>query len=169
MQTHSLCAMPSAPLRCALLVVMLLARVVSAQVSGSIAGYVHDPSGAAVPNTTVTATMVEQKTSRSTKTNDEGFYNFVGLPNGHYQVGFEASGFEQQVQSGLELTVNQNLRVDAALALGAVGSHVTVGASAPLVDTVSPELSGLIDDRRVVDLPLNGRNVIGLAAILPGV
>ena len=53
MQTHALCAMPSARLRCALLVVMLLARVVSAQVSGSIAGYVHDPSGAAVPNTTV--------------------------------------------------------------------------------------------------------------------
>ena len=169
MQTQNTRTMSCAPLLCALLLVVLISQVALSQVSGSIAGYVHDPSGAAVPNASVTATMVEQRTTRTTKTNDEGFYSFVAMPNGHYEIAFEASGFEQQVQSGVELTVSQNLRVDAALALGAVGSHVTVGASATLVDTVSPALSGLIDDRRVVDLPLNGRNVIGLAAILPGV
>ena len=162
-------AMSLASIFCALILLTLITPVLSAQVSGSIAGYVHDPSGAAVPNANVTATMVEQRSSRSTKSNSEGYYNFVGLPNGHYELAFEANGFEQQVHFGLELTVSQNLRVDAALALGAVGSHVTVGGSAPLVDTVSPEISGLIDDRRVVDLPLNGRNVIGLAAVLPGV
>lgn len=158
-----------APMPYVLLLALLITRFGSAQVSGSIVGYVRDPSGAAVPNTTVTATMVEQQTSRSIKTNDEGFYDFVGMPSGHYEIAFEANGFDQQVHSGLELTVSQNLRVDAALSLGSVGSHVTIGAAAPLVDTVSPALSGLIDDRRVVDLPLNGRNVIGLAAILPGV
>lgn len=139
------------------------------QVFGNISGYVRDPSSAPVPNATVTAKMVEQQTSRSVSTSSDGFYNFVALPTGTYEITFEAGGFQKQVRTGIELTVNQNVRVDAALALGSVETQVTVGAAAPLVDTVSPTLSGLIDDRRVVDLPLNGRNVIGLARVLPGI
>src|SRR6185436_16194021 len=80
-----------------------------------------------------------------------------------------AGGFQKQVRTGVELSVKQNLRVDAELTLGSVETQVTVEATASLVDTSSPTLSGLIDDRRVVDLPLNGRNVMGLARILPGV
>ncbi|HWB98808.1 MAG TPA: carboxypeptidase-like regulatory domain-containing protein, partial [Bryobacteraceae bacterium] len=158
-----------APLPHAVLLILLATRFLSGQVSGNIAGYVRDPSGAGIPNASVTATMIEQQTSRTITTNEEGFYNFVGMPNGHYQITFEAKGFDRQVHSNLELTVHQNLRVDARLSLGAVGAQLTVDASAPLVDTISPTLSGLIDDRRVVDLPLNGRNIVGLAAILPGV
>jgi hypothetical protein len=137
--------------------------------TGNITGYLRDASGAAIPGGTVTARMVEQQFVRTTQSNPEGFYNFIGLPPGTYELTYESQGFQKQVQTGVELTVNQNLRTDATLQVGAVETQVTVEATAPLVDTTSPTLSGLIDDRRVVDLPLNGRNVIGLARILPGV
>jgi carboxypeptidase family protein/TonB-dependent receptor-like protein len=153
----------------ALLSALLSVRTAPAQSAGNISGYVKDVSGAVVASVTVIAVMEEQQTSRTAQTNTDGFYSFVGLPPGHYRLSFEAKGFETQVRSGLELTVGQELRVDAGLTVGSVQTKVDVTAAAPLVDTISPTLSGLIDDRRVVDLPLNGRNVIGLAAILPGV
>ena len=113
--------------------------------------------------------MAQQQSSRSVQSNAEGYYTFVALPPGSYEISFEAQGFKKQVRSGVELTVNQNVRLDAALEIGSVDTQVSVEASAPLVDTVTPTLSGLVDDRRVVDLPLNGRNVISLARIIPGV
>lgn len=153
-----------------LLITALSVVPVAAQVAtGNIAGYVRDSSGAAIPDVTVTARMVEQQAVRTSRSNPEGFYTLAALPPGKYEMTFEAQGFQRQTQTGLELTVGQNLRVDSALEVGSVETQITVGAQAPLVDTNSPTLSGLIDDRRVVDLPLNGRNVIGLARILPGV
>ncbi len=141
-----------------------------AQVStGNISGYVKDTSGAAIPTVTVTAKMVEQQTNRTAQTNSEGFYDLLALPPGTYEMTFEVNGFQKQTETGLELTVGQNLRVDSTLQVGSVETQVTVGAHAPLVDTTSATLSGLIDDQRIVDLPLNGRNIMGLAAILPGV
>jgi hypothetical protein len=141
-----------------------------AQVStGNISGYVKDTSGAAIPTVTVTAKMVEQQTNRTAQTNSEGFYDLLALPPGTYEMTFEVNGFQKQTEIGLELTVGQNLRVDSTLQVGSVETQVTVGAQAPLVDTTSATLSGLIDDQRIVDLPLNGRNIMGLAAILPGV
>ena len=117
----------------------------------------------------VTARMTEQQSTSKVKTNTDGSYDLLALPPGDYEIVFEAAGFRRQVRSGIELTLNQNLRVDAQLEVGSVETQVTVTGTAPLVDTVSPVLSGLIDDRRVVDLPLNGRNVMSLAGILPGV
>jgi hypothetical protein len=139
------------------------------QTTGSISGFVKDPAGAAVPSVKIEARMAEQQATFKALTNSEGFYDFVAIPPGNYAIVFEAAGFHREVRSGVELTINENLRVDADLQVGAVETQVTVTGTAPLVDTVSPVLSGLIDDRRVVDLPLNGRNVISLAGILPGV
>jgi hypothetical protein len=157
------------PLLLALLIAFVSAGAVEGQAVGNISGYVKDASGAVIPGVSVTAVMSEQKTSRAAQADGQGFYNFVGLLPGHYDVSFQQQGFETQVRSGLELTVGQDLRVDAALTVGSTQTKVDVGTTAPLVETTSSTLSGLIDDRRVVDLPLNGRNVIGLAAILPGV
>ena len=80
---------------------------------------------------------------------------------------FEVTRFQKQVQTGLRLTVGQNFRVDGTLQIGSVQNEVTVGTQAPLVDTTAATLSGLIDDQRVQDLPLNGRNVIGLDQFFP--
>jgi hypothetical protein len=151
--------------------VLLIGLVLDAraQVRGTISGYVTDQSAAAVPGATVTVTLVEQNVSRTTETNTEGFYNFEALLPGTYNLSAEKSGFQRLVQTGVALTVNQNVRLDLRLQLGAVTQSVTVMGEAPLVDTRSAAVSGLVDDRRVVDLPLNGRNVIALAATLPGV
>src|SRR3954469_18788791 len=153
-----------------LVCILFAAMPVFGQIStANISGYVKDSSGSAIAGANVTARMVEQQVVRNTQANAEGFYNFTALPPGTYELTFENPGFQKQVQHGVQLTVNQNLRVDSTMQVGTVETAVNVEATAPLVDTVSPTLSGLIDDRRVVDLPLNGRNVIGLARILPGV
>ena len=152
-------------------VLLILALVPAglAQSTGNISGYVRDSSGAPLPHASVTAVMTEQQTKRREVTDAQGFYSFVALPAGHYTITFEAKGFEGEVRSGVELTVSQNARVDGQLAVGAVQSEVHVTSTVPLVDTTSNTLSGLIDDRRVVDLPLNGRNIMSLAETLPGV
>src|SRR5712691_6308160 len=123
--------------------------------TAGISGYVKDSSTAAIPNVAVTAKMLEQQTTRVTQTGSDGHYNFLAVPPGTYEIAFEAKGFKKQVYTGVDVTVNQNLRVDASLEVGSIETQVTVTSTAPLVDTSSPTLSGLIDDRRVVDLPLN--------------
>src|SRR5215813_8661186 len=173
-RTHGRSARRESPLwvltLLALLTMALAVVPAGAQVAtGNIVGYVKDATGAAIPDVTVTAKMVEQQATRTTRTNAEGFYNLLSLPPGKYELTFEVKGFQKQSQTGLELTVGQNLRVDSALQLGSVETQVTVDSQAPLVDTTSATITGLIDDQRVQDLPLNGRNVIALARILPGV
>jgi hypothetical protein len=155
----------------AFLLFLLLALVPStfAQGIGTISGYVRDPSGAVVTGASVTAVMNEQHTTRTVVTDAQGFYNFLALLPAHYTLTFEAPGFQRQVQSDVELTVSQNLRSDAQLKIGQVQTEVNVTSAATLVDTTSSTLSGLVDDNRMVDLPLNGRNVMSLAALLPGV
>ena len=154
---------------CFVLLLLSIVPLATAQGTGNISGYVRDASGAAVPGTTVTAVMNEQQTTRTQQTDAQGFYNFVALPSGHYTITFSASGFKKEIRSGVELTVSQNARADAQLTVGAVQTEVKVSSTVALVDTTSNTLSGLVDDRRVVDLPLNGRNVMSLAGILPGV
>src|SRR5690349_12560685 len=102
-------------LEVALLMVMG-AGFASAQVAtGNISGYVKDSSGAVVPNAAVTAKMVAQDAVRTTKTDAEGFYSLLSLPPGQYEMTFELTGFQKQIQTGLQLTVGQNLRVDGTL------------------------------------------------------
>src|SRR5690242_2337566 len=93
---------------------------VSGQTTGRISGFVRDPAGAAIPSVNVTARMTEQQSSSKTTTNTEGFYDFVALPPGSYELVFEANGFRRQVRSGVDLTINQNVRVDAALEVGSI-------------------------------------------------
>jgi hypothetical protein len=140
-----------------------------AQTTGTISGLVTDPSGATVPDAKVMATFVQQNTSRTTQSNAEGYYIFNALPPGDYKLEVEKTGFQRLVQSDITLALNQNLRADLNLRVGELAQTVEVTTAATLVDTHSPALSGLVDDRRVVDLPLNGRNVISLAATLPGI
>ncbi len=151
------------------LLTVVLAAAAMAQVSGTISGFVTDPSGLPVPSAKITVNLIEQQRQQTVETNTDGFYTFNALPPGNYTLAVEKPGFERMVRTGMALTVNQNLRVDLALRVGQVSQEVTVTAQAPLVDTRSGAISGLVDDRRVVDLPLNGRNVISLAVTLPGI
>jgi hypothetical protein len=140
-----------------------------AQSTGTINGSVTDASGGVVPAATVTATLVDQQVRRSVTTGGDGYYSFSALPPGRYSIEAEKTGFQRSEQTDIVLTLNQNLRLDIALQVGQAAQTVSVTAETPLVDTRSGTLAGLVDDRRVVDLPINGRNVIGLANILPGI
>jgi hypothetical protein len=148
---------------------LVLASSLSAQVAGRISGYVRDPSGASITGASVTAVSTEQQLSRSATTDDTGYYNLLAMPPGVYDITFESAGFDKQVQKGVTLTMGQALRLDVEPKLGALASEVTVSSTALLVNTVNQTLAALVDDRRVQDLPLNGRNIVALANILPGV
>src|SRR5262249_58263228 len=110
-----------------------------------------------------------QQVTGSTVADGTGFYNLLAMPPGVYDITTESPGFEGLIQKGAELTMSQNLRLDIALKVGAVQQEITVASQATLVDTTSQTLSSLVDGRRVQDLPLNGRNVMSLTKILPGI
>lgn len=147
---------------------LLTAGVCFAQGTGTITGNVTDPSGLAAAGATVTALLEERGTTRTISVDDRGVYVLPLLPVGTYAIKVEAQGFKTFSQSGVTLTLNQNVRVDARLEVGAVSEAISITAEAPLVDSRSAQLGTLVDSRRVTELPTNGRNVISLAVLLPG-
>jgi hypothetical protein len=138
-------------------------------VAGSILGTVSDPSGARIAGANVTATNALTGETRKAASNDTGDYLFPVLPVGQYRVEVELKGFKKFVREGIPLSVNRNARVDAVLEIGQVAEEVRVVGDVPLVDTRQVQVGGLVDSRRVNELPLNGRNVYDLVSILPGV
>ncbi len=145
-------------------------RPSSAQgVTGTISGVLTDASGASVAQALVRAVNEETGAITTSRTDETGAYVFPVLPAGAYRVESEVAGFKRSTTRTIRLTVNQNARVDMKLEVGATTQEVTVTSSVPLVDTREVQLGGLIDERRVNDLPLNGRNVYQLVTTLPGV
>jgi len=145
------------------------ASILDAQVAGTISGFVKDPSGAIVPGANITAVLTGQQLTRTAQADSTGFYNMLSMPPGVYEIATMAQGFEKLVQGNVRLTSGESLRVDVTLKVGSIQSEVSVTSTATLVNTTNQTLSGLVDDRRVQDLPLNGRNIVALASILPGI
>lgn len=140
-----------------------------AQTKATISGYAKDPSGAFVPNVEVSVINEGTTAKRDTTTDASGFYQVLGLPSGVYTVEVGSPGFKRFRNTGVILTVDENVRSDISLQVGQVTESIEVSAQAVNIDTRSSEKSATIDDRRVVDLPLSGRNVFSLASTLPGV
>ncbi len=132
--------------------------LVSQTVTGSISGVVDDESGAVVPGASVTVTNVDTGIGRSVVTDAAGRYNMPGLIPDHYEVQIQMAGFETSIRKGLQLTVGANLEINVALKVGQVSEKTVVTAEAPLVETLSGTVSGLVDDKAIRDLPLNGRS-----------
>ena len=153
---------------CAVLAWLTAAQLV-AQNRGTISGYVRDASGAIVPNANLTLVHENTGSQRQAMSDQQGFYQFLALVSGRYTLNVEATGFKTFSNRSLELTADQNLRADVQMEVGAVNERVDVTGEAPVVDTRSSTLAATINDRRIVELPLSGRNVIGLASLLPGV
>jgi hypothetical protein len=150
-------------------IVLALSPLVRAQApTGQITGTVTDPSGAVVSGATVTATNNATNARRQTATNEDGLFSLPALPPGNYQLQVEASGFPKQVTEGLELQVGQVARVDFALRIGNVSETVQVSGAAPMLQSETAELGTVIENKRIVDLPLNGRNYLQLASLAPG-
>jgi hypothetical protein len=127
-------------------------------VSGTIYGPAHDASGAAIAGAKVTVVHVNTSYSRSQSTTSAGEFLFASLPLGQYTLTVEQGGFDQFVEQGIILQVDQQVRVEVALRVGRVSEKVTVMAEAPLVNTLNGESSQVIERTRVEQLPLNGRN-----------
>ena len=143
--------------------------VVLAQTGGTITGEVKDQSGALVPNATVTVTNAATNLARSTESNSAGIYSFPGLIPGRYQVKATAAGFQSAVTNDIELQVQQTARVDFALPVGQATQTLEVSANAALLTTDNATVGTVIEERRIMELPLNGRSFFSLVALSPNV
>ncbi len=148
---------------------LFLTPVARAQENAVINGTVTDSSGAVIPNATVTLTQVETGEVRTTPTNSAGFYNFPGLPIGHYNVAVTAPGFKKLSRTNIVLNTAQTLQENATLQVGSQGQTVTVQANALQVQAETNEVSNLITGSQVTQLATNGRNITALAVLGTGV
>ena len=141
----------------------------AAQISGAISGTVTDASGQAVTDASVTARNVDTGVERSTATDARGHYEFVAIPLGAYEVSASKQGFAQAVRTGINVVVNENGNVNLVLKIGSVNQQITVTGDAPLVSVTTQDISGLVGEQQVKDLPLNGRSYDLLLTLNPGV
>ena len=154
----------------AAIALLLAAAPMLAQLpTGTILGVVKDSSGATVPDAQVSVTNTDTNDVRSTTTGSDGAFRVSALQPGHYSVKVEKSGFKTLTQTGITLDVATQIAVNASLEVGSSTQAVTVTGEAPLVNTTTSSLGGLVNDEKLADLPLNGRNFVDLALLQPGV
>ena len=141
-----------------------------ADVTGTILGTVTDPTGAAIPGVSVTLSNPNTGMSRNAATDATGSFEFLSVQAGaNYVVAVEAKGFRKASQSGITLLVNQKFRADFALTIGTVAESVNVSAQAAQVETTSTQVGDVIEDKKMTNLPLNGRSYIDLLGLQAGV
>jgi hypothetical protein len=149
---------------------LVLGSSLHADVTGSIFGTVTDPSGATLPNASVTLKNPDTGLERKVQTDTTGRYEFLSVPIGErYSVQVEAPGFRTSVQTGFKLLVNQTYRADFKLVVGAVAQTVEVSTNSTQVDTSSTQLGDVIESKKMTGLPLNGRSYIDLLGLQAGV
>jgi hypothetical protein len=151
-----------------LLGIVLLTTVAFGQETASIVGTVTDPSGASVPNAKVTITNTDTGITRITESNATGSFTAAQLSIGHYDVKVEVPGFKTYQRTGITLNVNDTVRADASLQVGETQESITVEANALQVQADSNEVSQTVTAAQVADLATNGRNILQLAALVPG-
>jgi hypothetical protein len=138
-------------------------------VSGTILGSVNDPSGAAVAGARITLTNAQTGFARTVTSGADGEYVAPSLPPGAYTISVEQAGFKKLALSNVQLSVDQKARVDLKLEVGATTESVTIEGTTPLIQTESSDVSGLVSETQIKNLPLNGRNFVQLTRIIPGV
>ena len=157
--------MSSATLRTLVFVVLLLTGFAiltpagwAQKDAGTIVGTVKDPTGAVVPNASVTVTDVEHGQTLSTTTNTDGDFVASPLRVGRYTVTVQQSGFKKAVSLPVDLDVQQRIAVNIVLQVGEISESVVVSSATPLLESETSELGQVVDSQRVANLPLNGRN-----------
>jgi Carboxypeptidase regulatory-like domain/TonB-dependent Receptor Plug Domain len=137
--------------------------------TGRIAGTVTDSTGAVVPGVQITITNISTAVSRKATTNQDGYYQVLALPIGNYKVTAEHPGFRTRVTDEYKLQINQALRVDLSLRVGATAQTIDVGGQASAVETVNSTLGQSVTGRELTNMPLNGRDTLDLALLQPGI
>ena len=146
---------------------LALAAPVFAQTFGEITGRVSDSSGAAAPGATVTATNTSTNAIRQTVSTASGDYALPSLPPGTYHVKVEKTGFKTEENRNVQVAVQQTVRLDFGLTVGQISESVTVEAAAVQLQAENATVGTVIDNKRIVELPLNGRNYLQLVALTP--
>src|SRR6266851_3270036 len=142
----------------AIVLILASSNVGVAQVTASMMGRVEDASGATIPNTNVTVTSRETGATHTATSDEAGNYQLLSLPVGLYDVKAERTGFKASVQTGINLVVGQQAVVNLKLEVGSAAEQVTVTGEAPLINTTTSSIAGLVGEKQVKDLPLNGRS-----------
>jgi len=136
---------------------------------GNFEGTVTDQTGAVIPSAIVTATSKATGAERTATTDSNGYYRIAGLTPGIYLVKIEAKNFAAQINENVTLNVGITVTINATLKPGSTSESVIINAAeAPLVETSKTEVAGIVDNREIENLPLNGRSFSGLAILIPG-
>jgi hypothetical protein len=153
----------------ALALILLLSSMLWAQVSASITGIVRDTTGASVSGVKVSATNQETGMVRSTTTNKRGQYVLFSLPVGRYDVRMEKVGFKAEIRKGISLAVGEQFMLNQTLQVGEIHDRITVVGQTPLVSATTERTSGIVGERQIKSLPLNGRSYDELLTLNPGI
>jgi len=153
------------------LLAMTLVPIVSLaqEATGRILGTVYDQQGAVIPGVQITVTNTATQVTRTTATDHDGSFQVLELPIGNYKVRAERDGFRSVLSAEQKLLINQALRIDFKMEVGAASQTVDVGAQAAPVETVNSTLGQSVTGRVLTNMPLNGRDMLDLALLQPGV
>src|SRR6202795_1873919 len=157
---------------CTILVIFLAwfsVGIARADVTGAIQGVVRDSSGAVVSGAKIVATNVQTNLTQETVSGADGTFRILALPAGKYTLTATAAGFETFSETGIEVNVNDQLHYDVTLKVGSVSEKVEIAANAVQVQTESTQLGDVIDSKKMLALPLNGRSFIDLLGLQAGV
>jgi hypothetical protein len=152
----------------AMLLLVSAVSVRAQETTATLTGQVTDQSGAAVAAADVILTNLRTGEERKTTTNEEGYYSLTLVPPGVYDLSIKASGFKEFINKSVELFVNDRKLVNVQLETGAVTETVTVTAEAPVIQS-SPTVGDVVENRKIVEIPLNNRSFLQLLTLVPGV
>ena len=157
--------------RCAWFLLLAVSSSISllADVTGSIHGVVSDATQGVVANARIVAVNIETNQTRDTTTAPDGSYRFLALPAGTYKVTVTAAGFQQYTATNVDVRVNDQLKLDVRLEVGSVQEEVSITATAVQVETANTQLGDVIESKKMLGLPLNGRSYIDLLGLQAGV
>src|SRR5579859_4771970 len=158
------------PLAILTTILLCLCGIAQAQVTGAkLEGTVVDPTGAAISKAKIVVTNSGTNQSSSATSDDRGLYSIPALTPGTYQLSASAAGFASTVQTGITLTVGQNATLNIALKLGSSNETTTVTADAELINASTADISQVVNEDEIKDLPLNGRDPSSLVNLAAGV
>jgi hypothetical protein len=152
-----------------LMLMAVSAPLSAAQLSATLSGTVTDQAGATVSGADISVQNVETSAVRTTTTDGSGQYHVFALPIGEYEIHVRKEGFAEEVRTGIRLVVGEDAVANSVLHIGKITERINVNADAALVSTTTEDISGLVGERQVKDLPLNGRSYDLLMLLNPGV
>ncbi|MBT9330821.1 TonB-dependent receptor [Paracidobacterium acidisoli] len=148
---------------------LLISSASAQNIFGSIVGTVSDSTGAALSGATVTVTNGGTGEKRNITTDGSGNYQALSLVPGQYSVDVDSAGFKHFSRTGIDVVVDQAARVNVAMSVGEQTQQITVTSAAPIMQTENASLGQVVQGKAVTNIPLNGRNVLALVALVPGV